>query len=492
MLTDAEILDQNPWWRRTDWEGRDPHLRRLRDAPRRLPVAVLETLDLTRPAIHTLRGPRQVGKSTALKLLAGRESRRAEPSSILYLALDLLEGRPMAEIARTVRRAKELAGVREGAPSLILLDEVTVTEGWQTAVKSLWDGGVIDRDVVVCTGSSSIDLASGVADRLPGRRGAGADHLMLPADFPTFARAMDETLPPSPGLRISDIASTRGRPALEVARAHTAILDRLLERYVVFGGLPAAVAEATTGAARPSDATIRIAEDSLLREIAQRGASETAAWALMERVLRSLGSRTSWEHMAREMGVPLGSRRRPSARSGPSAPTVREYVEHLAAAYLVLIVYAWRSGADAGSVAKQKKLYFADPLLAQAALRRAPGLKLDLHALVENVVALALLGRYEPPASRIGGFLAPDDLHYWVTRSSGEIDFVAGPRRALEVCEVKYRRHIDLRTVAKIPQALPERPVVVATHRDLDHRGTYSLVPASLFLWALGAPPSQT
>ncbi len=491
MLTDTEILDQNPWWRRTDWEDRDPHLRRLREMPARLPVAVLEALDLEHPAIHTLRGQRQIGKSTALKLLARRQSRHVEPTSILYLALDLLEGRPTAEIARTVRRAKELAGGREGAPSLILLDEVTVTVGWQTAVKSLWDGGVIDRDVVVCTGSSSIDLASGVADRLPGRRGAGADHLMLPADFPTFARALDEGLPPSPGLRISDLASPQGWPALEIARHHAARLDHLLERYVAFGGLPAAVAEATTGAARPSDATIRIADDSLLREVGRRGASETAAWALMERVLRSLGSRTSWEHMAREMDVPLGSRRRPSTRAGPTAPTVREYVEHLAAAYVLLVVYAWRSDADAGSVAKQKKLYFADPLLAQAALRRVPGLELDLPALVENVVALALLGRYEPTSSRIVGFLAPDDLHYWVTQGSGEIDFVAGPRRALEVCEVKYRRHIDLRTVAKIPRALPERPVVVATRRDLALRGAYTLVPASLLLWALGAPPGR-
>ena len=40
-----------------------------------------------------------------------------------------------------------------------------------------------------------------------------------------------------------------------------------------------------------------------------------------------------------------------------------------------------------------------------------------------NVVALALFGRYEPTASRLGGFLAPDDLHYWVTQNSGEIDY---------------------------------------------------------------------
>lgn len=490
MLTDAEILAQNPWWRRPDWEERDPHLRRLRGMPMRLPVPLVESLDLARPAIHALRGMRQVGKSTALKLLARRQSLSAEPTSILYLALDLLEDQPTAEIARTVRRAKELAPTREGASCLVLLDEVTVTDGWQTAVKALWDGGVIDRDVVVCTGSSAVDLASGTADRLPGRRGDGADHLLLPADFPTFARAVNRAIPPPPGLRISELAGPYAHPELEVAGPHALDLDHLLERYVAFGGLPAAVAEATTDVTSPSNATLRVADDSVLREIARKGASETAAWALMERVLRSLGSRMSWERMAREMDVPLGSRRRPSTRLGPSAPTVREYVEHLAAAYVLLVVYAWRSDAGSGSVAKQKKLYVADPLLAQAALRRVPGLEIDLPALVENVVALALLGRYESTASRLGGFLAPDELHYWVTQSSGEVDFVAGPRNALEVCEVKYRRHIDLRTVAKIPNVLPGRPVVVATRRKLTYRGAYTLMPASLLLWALGTPPS--
>ncbi|MDA8068513.1 MAG: AAA family ATPase [Actinomycetota bacterium] len=69
-----------------------------------------------------------------------------------------LDDQPVAEFARTVRRARTLSGATK---ALLLLDEVTSVKSWQNAVKSLWDSGVIRDDVVLCTGSSAIDLQAG-------------------------------------------------------------------------------------------------------------------------------------------------------------------------------------------------------------------------------------------------------------------------------------------------------------------------------------------
>ena len=143
----------------------------LEEQPARLAADFVADLDLNLAGIHTLRGPRQVGKSTDLKLLVERALDGGLPArAVVYLALDLLEGRHLSELAATVQRALDLAG--EGfsgheVPGLLLLDEVTAVRGWQTAVKSLWDGGVIREMVVVCTGSSAIDLQHGAAERLP-------------------------------------------------------------------------------------------------------------------------------------------------------------------------------------------------------------------------------------------------------------------------------------------------------------------------------------
>jgi predicted AAA+ superfamily ATPase len=476
-LSDAQIAEQNPWWAGAGWEQRDPHLARLARQPRRLPADLIAEIDLRRAGLHTLRGPRQVGKSTDLKLLARRALGEGfEPRQVLYLTLELLEGQSLPDVAATIKRARGMA--RGGPRALVLLDEVTFVDRWQTAVKSLWDDGTLDRDVIVCTGSSAIDLREGAADRLPGRRGAGLDHSVFPQSFAAFARALHPGIAESPSRRVDAIVSAAGWAELEEARIHLPQLSEAFELYMRFGGLPAAVAEAIGGASAPSEETKKIAYDSLLREIQRKRASRPAAHALLERVLRSLGSKTSWARMSREMSVDLQPR--------PGRGAVHDYVEFLAAAYFLLIAYFWRGDSDSEELSKDKKLYFGDPLLHSVAHDLAPGLAADAPALVENLVALALYHRYESPASRLEGFDAPSRLHVWQTRRAGEIDFVCGPREAPDVVEVKYQARPDLRRVAAIPRAFPGRPVVVATKDALERRRGYALVPAPLLLWALG------
>jgi uncharacterized protein len=476
VLSDAQITEQNPWWSGSGWEERDPHLVRLAHQPRRLPSDLVAEIDLARAGLHTLRGPRQVGKSTDLKLLARRALAEGfEARQVIYLTLELLEGQSLPAVAETIGRARALAG--EDRRSLVLLDEVTFVERWQTAIKSLWDDGTLERDVVVCTGSSAIDLREGTADRLPGRRGAGRDHSVFPQGFAAFARALHPDIPESPGRPLAELASEAGWSELEEMGIHLPRLGAALDRYLCFGGLPAAVAEAIGGADMPSEETKSIVYDSLLREILHLRASRPAAHALLERVLRSLGSKTSWNRMSREMAVDL--------QPAPGRNAVRDYVELLTSAYLLLSVYFWRSDSDSAELSKDKKLYFGDPLLHSVAHHLAPGLAVDKPALIENAVALALYHRYEPPASRLEGFDAPVELHVWQTRRAGEIDFVCGPRGEPALVEVKYQNNPDLRGVAAIPRAFPGRPVIVATKDRLERRPAYALVPAPLLLWAL-------
>jgi len=479
-LSDEQILAQNPWWTDRGWPAGDRQLALLAGQPVRLPAELVGALDLAKAGIHVLRGPRQVGKTTDLKLLIERaleEGRSAR--SILYLTLDLIEGAHHAELAETITRAKALA--RYPGSSIVLLDEVTGVPRWQIAVKALWDDGTIAGDVVLCTGSSAIDLQRGASERLPGRRGAGRDHLVLPQTFASFARAVNNSIPPSPCLTVADIRTPGGEATLQEGRLHAPALKDALSLYLQFGGLPAAVAEAATGATEPSEHVKRVLYDSLVKEIQRRGASIPAAHALLERVLRSLGSRTAWSKMAREMEVPLGRR-----RGAPSHHTLRDYIELLAGGYFLFIVYFWRARSQTNSLSNEKKVFFADPLLHTIALDLVPGLLTNAPALVENAVGLALYRRYEPPERLIESFISPDQLHVWRTARAGEVDFVGGPRRELDVVEVKYQRQIDLRQVAGLARAHPGRPAVIATQDDLVLTDAYTLVPTHTLLWALG------
>jgi predicted AAA+ superfamily ATPase len=409
----------------------------------------------------------------------GDRPRRAPPRSVVYLSLDLLDGQPATALVDTVERALDLAG-GEG-PRLILLDEVTSAASWQIGVKSLWDAGRIDRDVVVCTGSSAIDLAEGTAERLPGRRGAGRDLLVMPQGFASFARAVDGTSPTGPGLSIAEIVSPDGQALLRDTRIHLPDLQRSLERYLRFGGLPAAVAEATAGRAEPSEEVQTILWDSLIREVQRRGASVPAAQALLERMMRSLGSKVSWSRMAREMDVPLGRGRR---RGGPDPRTLQSYIEFLAVNYFALVLYFWKQDSGGGELARDKKVYFGDPLLATIVAERS-GLARDPHADVENAVALALYRRYEPTERSAENLRAPERLHVWGTRRGGEIDFVCGPRERIEAVEVADWAAVNRQKATAPGRALPGRPAVVATRQDFEFGATANLVPAALLLWAL-------
>lgn len=479
-LADEQILRQNPWWTSSTWRGTDPHLQLLEAQPVRLSADFVATLDLHAPGIHTLRGPRQVGKSTDLKLLVELALASGfQPRSVVYLALDLLEGRHLSELAATVERAIDLA--ERKAPGLLLLDEVTAVAGWQTAVKSLWDQGTIREDVVVCTGSSAIDLQRGVAERLPGRRQAGADHLALPQSFASFAHAVNGDIPASPRLTVAELLGDDSQALLRQMRVHAPALEAALRRYLRFGGLPAAVAEAASGAHEPSPQVKQVLHDSLLRELQRKGASVPAAHALLERVVRSLGSKLSWSSMAREMDVPLGR-----AGGRPSHQTLRDYIELLAGGYFLFVTYFWRSGSQTNEQSRDKKVYLADPLLHTIALDHAPGLSFNEQALVENAVGTALLRRYEPANRLIETFTLPERLHIWQTARGGEIDFVCGPRPQLDVVEVKYSDNPGLSAAAAAARAHPGRPTVMATKSLFRPGERYTLIPAHTLLWALG------
>ena len=480
-LSDAEIVRQNPWWEDRAWAARDHHLTSLPEGvvlPQ--PVFAREIM-LGDESVHVVRGPRQVGKSTGLKLLARRclVEEGVAPLDVIYLSLDLLEDQPIATVAATINRAKELAGGT--GPCLLLLDEVTTVPKWARAVKALWDAGTIRRDTVVCTGSSAVDLAVAGAESMPGRRGKGIDYLVLPQTFAAFARAVDPLVPESPAFTLADIFTDPGRGALERALASVPRLDKALERYLAFGGLPAAVTEAASGARSPSAATKRVLWDSIGREVQRRGASEVALRALLERVAVSLSAKTNWSTLAREMDVPVGGKKRP-----PDYRSVKDYIEFLCRNYFLMVVHFWKAKTDSSDLGRDKKIYFGDPLLQAVALEHAPGVSVGAPAAVENAVALALYRRYEPDESKAGGFVDPRDVHSWETTKPREIDFVCGPRAAPDLAEVKYRASARISDTLVMRNAFPGRPAVLVTKEDLRLAADYALVPAPLLLWALG------
>src|SRR5258708_37177538 len=83
-----------------------------------------------------------------------------------------------------------------------------------------------------------------------------------------------------------------------------------------------------------------------------------------------------------------------------------------------MVLYGWKADLAGTDLAREKKVYFADPLLYRLARARA-GLAEDQPALVENIVGLTLLRRYEPEDLLLSGFAEPTRLHLWRAQRRG-------------------------------------------------------------------------
>src|SRR5437867_1884117 len=374
-MDQRQLVAQNPWWRDPAAIDRDPKLEQLVAAPFRRDPAVLRTFRIEQPNVYTLRGPRQVGKSTAVKLLIQRLIRDGFPARrILYASVEM-ERHPRAVHDAVVRAKRLFPG--DSQPWVIVLDELSWIRDWQSAVLALRDHTDARHDCFVLTGSSARDIRHG-GERLPGRRGPGTDldKLLLPLSFPEFLRATGGD-PGLPACALEDLAWGQDTSAVREGMLHLDDLDEALGAYLRVGGFPAAVADFVRAGA-VSDATYQDLWRIVAGDVERVGRNRATALKLLERVVLDLCSSSSWTNLAEEMAV-------------GKAHTAQEYAETLADSFLVFVLHCLDLAHNAPAPKKDKKLYPADPLLAYLPSRILSGVRApDTAGLVEAALGMAL------------------------------------------------------------------------------------------------------
>jgi uncharacterized protein len=123
--------------------------------------AILEKrLSSVQPFIQIITGPRQVGKSTAIKQIIQKS-----PETSMYVPLDTSGNTGLETITFNWNLARENKGI-----TLLVFDEIQNVSGWARVIKLLFDE---DRDKkkfnVVILGSSALELALSGDESLLGR-----------------------------------------------------------------------------------------------------------------------------------------------------------------------------------------------------------------------------------------------------------------------------------------------------------------------------------
>jgi hypothetical protein len=393
--------------------------------------------------VYTLRGPRQVGKTTLVKLKI-RELLKTIPKwNIMYYSFEI-ENRPsdiITIIDEYLTRAKTSKSRR-----YIFLDEISNVSNWQKAIKKLKDQGKLDNCTLIATGSHSIDLIH-ASELLPGRHGISDSHDLL--DLSAFQKE----------------------------------LDIHLANYLITGGLPIAVDQFLKDGFIKED-VYKIYLDYIKGDLNKNKKDASYVMQMMPNIIKSLTSVVSWTTLQKHTDI-------------GSHNTIKEYVQILSEMFVLRYFYRYNSTDKAPKYDSEKKVYFHDPFFLYAIhgwITQKDSYKLSLQyvskpeqqaSLIENIVSDHVVRLAFNLSQRKSSFDYHQCVFYWKGYKDREVDFVVKDEDSLIPIEIKYQNDIkkeDYYGLFDFKKATGIKNSIVITKQDLKVENDILLIPASLFL----------
>jgi len=499
MLSISELSDQNPWWRDRTLIKDDQLIVRWENSSFKWRPRIMETFQWDVDVIYSLRGPRQVGKTTLLKLKIkdllreGVDGRR-----IFYWACDQVES--FERLTSIINGYLEWARRFSKERLYLFLDEVSAVRNWQRSIKYLYDMGKLRGCLVVLTGSHSLDLVK-ATESLAGRRGEVdklgdniPDKVFLAAKFSEYVETRSVEILDT--LRRLDMLSARGRLQVFYDLARGEIPDRihelmpylkdlkgLLNDYLITGGIPRAVNSYISRGTIP-DTVYSDYVNLILRDITRWGGNEVYLRQIIQRVIETMSSQVSWN--ALKDGTEISTH-----------DTARWYVDILKNSFIVSYIHHLNREKGIPYYRKAKKIYFKDPFIFHAlrwwAFSSGSPFYESLEflkdvenksKLLESVVCdhmIRLLFNLEPSLQ----FDYTIRLFYWESSKRREVDFVTKLKDKFLPIELKYQSRIQRSDVYGIIDFIKggrSYKGIIITKDTFVQGKSYVGIPVSLFL----------
>ncbi len=317
LNTDTRFLiNHNPWWNSDFKRENDPDLFKLLNKKFIRSVDWFNDLE---SGIYILRGPRQVGKTTAIKQKIFELIEKEEPANIFYFNATNYSNKDLGLILTNFLSLNKQM-------KYIFIDEISYVDNLSKLIKSLTDLGFFAEKTVVLTGSNTLDMRYEY-ETLPGRTGHGKRIVAKPMNFKEY------------------IAQVYNYNEVDSKKMFTKIdfLNSKLEEFILTGGLPAVINEyLTTG--KINDDVYDIYIKWILGDIEKYRFNANTAKLLLRKIVETIGSKVSWETIKEYAPI--------------SHITVPEYVDVFERTYLSIILYNSLDGKI--DPKKRKKIYFVD------------------------------------------------------------------------------------------------------------------------------------
>ena len=338
---------------------------------------------LNDPKVIIILGARQVGKTTLVKqILAGKEC--------VFFNLDIEVDKQRIQSISSLPPIDALKSL--GNPNYIVIDEAQRLTDTGRIVKGWFDAHIPVK--VILLGSSSLNLLNQSAESLTGRN----EKLFLP---PLLFREIAEN---------QSWYSTALSDSLIIESFPTQIQELLIQS-MVFGSYPEA--STTTHKTR-----------YLLKDILQLGLVKTPD--IIKRLLmllaHQIGSEASISELANGLNI--------------SRQTVERYLALLEQTYVIFRLPAFSTNARK-EINKSHKIYFWDTGIRNALLNdfSLNPMRSDIGTLWENWVIAEFAKQNLLQGQR-------QNLYFWRSRNSGEVDLVINKDEQISAFEIKWKKQI--------------------------------------------------
>ena len=491
-----ELAVDSPWWGDPGAIETDAYVAAWEQSGVRWYPSILGDFTLDKDAVYTLRGARQIGKTTSIKLLIRTLLRKGiRPHNILFYSCDIA-GDPkglygvVGEYLRHRERDKS-------ERTFIFLDEISSVRKWQMAIKYLWDRGSLKNCTVLATGSHTVDLTY-TTERLPGRRGnlnEAMDKILRPLSFLEFSMLTDKRL----SKKISALGDARRRDMLLGAAFSGSVpgplrpllveldaLNALLMEYAACGGIPCIVEEALRRREVPEDAYASYL-NSMLDDFASFERRQDTVEGIAAALISSMGCPVSWTSLAKRTGI-------------PNTATAMSYVSILEEMFMLSNMSQYNAEAKHTMPGRGKKIHFVDPFYLHVlngwvtrteAWHAGQKLLADEKGaghVVEGIVASHLIRMAFRRSPKKPWFRHANYLAYWKYGPQKEVDFVYNDGAVEVPIEVKFRNRLtkrDLDGVIAFKKAAGAKSGLILTKNSLCAERECVKIPASMFLLLL-------
>lgn len=456
------LKEQNPWWQAKENITQDVHIEKLARLKYKWQPPIMGSFNLNKDVIYTLRGSRQVGKTTLLKLLIKRLLETGKKENILYFTCNNIDDyKQLIDVFRIY-----FDWVENTDRKYIFIDEITFVKEWTRGVKHLADIGRLKNCTLILTGSNAHDLKYEI-ERMPGRRGQDADldKIMFPVSFREYVQFEN----PDITAKIYDIAS-----AFKNYKYFERDLVKYLNNYLITGGFIQAINSFCSNGRIEQDVYQQYLS-WVLGDLSKMGKKETSSRQIFEQVIKGITTNIGFDTIAKKTTI-------------ESHLTVADYLDAMESSFIIKILYQIDINKKLPVVRRTKKIYFQDMFLLWVFLGYIFGLSDYFSAsksrleddlfktkLIEQAVMAHLL-RLENSVNW------SNIVFLFRTTNQVEVDFVVRQQDGgLLPIEAKYKYEVSFKDFLHLDKISRYKGIVVSKG-DFNIEKEKIILPADLFL----------